>query len=185
MFVREDLNEKSLQEVQEMLENDLANYKAVVESMSIVDVEEAETELIEKMEEYDKYLSEIQYELPTEVIFDGTKFTRNKVGNMVCYFIEKQEVDWQYTLGLYQMSKLWKNLGSTIGYKEYDSSLRVLGSMKFKGSAEWKDILVINEFMGKVHDVYTLDTSYMIYLSKMHNELINKLQPIEVPAQEA
>lgn len=179
MVIREELNGKNLQEIQEMLENDLARYKAVVENMSIVDAEEAETELIEKMEEYDNYLSDTKYDLPTDITFDGTKFTRNTIGNMVCYFVEKQEVDWQYTLGLYQMSKLWRTINDTIGYKEYDSTLRVLGGMKFKGSTEWRDILVINEFLGSAHDNYTLDTSYMIYLSKLHNELINKIQPTQ------
>ena len=185
MFVREDLNvlnEKSLREIQAMLDNDLTNFKSSVEAMTIADAEEEEAKLIKVMEEYDKYLSETRYELPLEAEFDGMKFSRSKVGNMICYFIEKQEVEWSLTLGLYQMSKLWRTIGNDIGYREYDSTLRVLGSMKFRGSAEWKDILVVNEFLSNVHDIYTLDVSYTIYLSKMHNELINKLQP--TPSQE-
>lgn len=177
MVVRKDLENMGIPALQELLENDLAAYKAVVETMSVEEAKTAEQELIKAMEEYDKYLTETMYELPQSVAFDDKNYSRNRVGEMICYFIEKQEVDWQYTLGLYQMSKLWRGIGSQVGYKEYDSTLRVLGQIKYKGSSEWRDIMIVNEFLRNAHDEYTIDTSYMIYLSKLHNELIDKIQP--------
>ena len=148
MITREDLNGKSMQEVQEMLEKSNQEYIVEIASLTEEEILQREQELMKTMEGYDGYLKNVT-----------------------------QDVEWSYTLGMYEMVKLWKNKDLTsITYSAYDSTLRVLGQLKYKSFENWKRILAINEFLGSCHDEYVMDTNYMIYLSQTHNALIDALK---------
>lgn len=177
MITREDLNGKSMQEVQEMLEKSNQEYIAEIASLSEEDVLQKEQELMKIMEEYDNYLKNVSYTLPEQCMFDGQNFTKKTIGNFIADFVDTQEVEWSYTLGMYEMTKFWKNKDlKEVTYSAYDSTLRVLGQCKYKGSENWKRILAVNEFLGACHDDYVMDTNYMIYLSQNHNTLLNALK---------
>jgi hypothetical protein len=51
-----------------------------------------------------------------------------------------------------------------------------LGGLKYKGREQWRKILTINAFLSSCHDEYVKDTSYMIYLSSLHNVVIDALK---------
>lgn len=188
MITREELNEKTQQEIKEMLEADVQAYSVQVsEIASEEEVLKLEKELIEKMQENDKVLRDTFYDINEECTYDGQNFNKKTICEYIVDFINTQEVEWSYTLGLYELVKIWKNNKdlTNIQYHVYDSTLRILGQVKYKGFETWKKILVVNDYLSSCHDNYVRDTSYMIYLSHLHNVLIDTLKtfnPEEAPA---
>ena len=186
MVTREELNGKLQQEVQAMLQEDLNVYKITVDEIG------DENELLEMekslMDEHDNFQASIKqtvYSLNNEVVFDGDLYKKSDITNNIVYLLNKHEVEWSYTLGMYQLVQLWKTDLKEIPYEAYDSTLRILNQTKFKGYSEWRDILVINEFLSSCHAEYVRDTSYLIYLSQKHNILLDRLKLITPVPEEA
>lgn len=182
---RTDLTEKPYKEIEEILQNELDAFKETVDKIS--DPEELlklEEEIIEEFKEYDEYISNLEYELPNSCEYDNQKFTKNQIAIKIIYFLNKSEVEWSYTLGMYQLVQLWKQADlSKIAYKAYDSTLRCLNQVKFKGFEEWRDILAINEYMSACHENYSKDASWMHFLSSKHNIVMDRAKLTEaIPA---
>ena len=109
----------------------------------------------------------------------------NAIAKLIIYFLDKIEVEWSYTLGMYQLTQLWRSKDlKTIKYKAYDSTLRCLDGVKFKGSSEWRDILAINEYMSKCHNLYSIDTAWLYFLSGKHNAILDLLNKDKQPQPE-
>lgn len=187
---REDLNGKSYEEVQTMLKNETVQFSEEIQSKlgpeptneeAMTILEEFEKIVMEELNEYDKYLDNVEYELPGSCDLEGEHFTRGEVAKMIVKHINKSEVEWKYALGMYQMIQLWNSKGlKTIKYKPYDSTLRMLGQVKYKGFTEWRDILVINEFAAHCREAYAIDTAWLYFLSNKHNiilDLMNAYNP--------
>ena len=185
---REELNGKTFAEVQELLEQESVLFQEELKGVNEVEeVMSKENDLIEEMKEYDKYLDTVSYNLEDSIEYDLHKYTKNEIAAKIVYFLNKTEVEWQYTLGMYELVKLWKNRDlKTIKYKEYDSTLRCLNLVKFKGYQEWQDILAINEYLSACHEAYTIDTAYLYAMSDKHNAIMNRvkeLDPESIPDQ--
>ena len=178
---RQDFNGKTPQELEQMFDEELKTYKETIDAM--MDVEslmEAESKLMEEAQEYDKYLDTVEYPLPEKVEFDNDNYSRNDIAKFIVRALNKMEVDWAATLGLYELNKLWRTKDmSTIMYKPFDSTLRVLGQIKYKGVDEWKDMLAVNKFLSECHAEYTLDTNYNILISKKHNCIMERYNLIQ------
>lgn len=190
MIKFEDLLEKSIEEMQEILENDNEAFKGAVSVLTKEELNDQEAIIVTALEDYDKFLDEVNYELPEDTMFDHKLFEKSRIANCIVDFINRQEVDWQYSLGMYQVCKLWKSIGkekttSIINYKALDSTMRLLGNLKYKGYDDWKLILAINQYLTTVHDEYNKHTTYMIYLSHIHNTILNELNRESVPIMEA
>lgn len=159
------------------LQADLDEYKKKVQEMkSKEDVENEEKKCIEDIEKYEKYIGQTVYELSNDVIFDGTKYSKKDIEQSIMYFIGKQEVKWDFTLGLYELYKLWKNDVKQLSFRELDSTLRVLDQCQFKGFKEWKDILAINEYFKANHEQFSIDTAGTIYLAQRHNAVMDRME---------
>lgn len=186
MIKRDDLAGKTQQEIEAMLDADIQAY--VVEVMEIADtttILEKEKGIMALMEENDARLKTVEYTIPDDCTFDNQNFNKKTISDYIVDFINTQEVDWNYTLGLYELVKIWKNKDlEKIKYPAYDSTLRILGQCKYKGFESWKKIMAINAFMNKCHDEYVRDTAYMIYLSTLHNALLDAMKKLEEPASE-
>ena len=134
------------------------------------------------MDENDMRLKATEYDVPESCTFNDMIYDAKTASSYIVSFINTQEVDWNYTLGLYELVKLWKDKNlKTIKYHAYDSTLRILGQCKYKGSENWKRILVVNTFLGSCHEEYVRDTAYMIYLTSLHNVLLDALKKFETP----
>lgn len=175
---RSDFNGKTAEELEQMFNTEFEAYKAKIDSMmDLNELMAAEQELMNEAQEYDKYLDEVSYNLPDKVDFDGVNYSRNDITKFIVRAINKMEVEWGATLGLYELCKLWKNNDlSTIAYKAFDSTLRVLNQNKYKGMDEWKEMLVVNRFLAECHQEYTLDTNYNVFISERHNCIINRAE---------
>lgn len=178
MIKREDLNGKERDEIVKLMENDIVEYTALAETKETEDeLLEMEKELMVVMDETQEYMKTVEYDVPEHCTFDGQTFHRKTIAEKIINFIETQEVSWEYTQGLYDLCKLWQNKDmKKISYGAYDSTLRILNQVKYKGMHMWKDILTINAFMSACHFEYSCDTSYVIYLSKLHNALLDAMK---------
>ena len=183
MIKIEELKDVNVKEAQEMLQNDITEYTVTVAQMEMKELNDAEAALVNKLNEYDKYLDNVEYKLPKSASYNETNYSKGEICEMIAKLVDKQEVEFQYTLGMNQLVDFWKNLGrevtdSFVKYKVYDSTLRILGNMKFKGYEERNGILVINEFTSSAHDEYSINTSYLIYLSKLHSAVLDQMQKL-------
>lgn len=178
---RQDFNGKTPQELEQMFENEVKMYKEKIDTMmTMEELSKEEESLMEEAREYDKYLDTVEYPLVEKVEFDGSNYSRNDLAKVILGAISKMEVEWAGTLGLYEMYNIWKNKDMTsIAYKVFDSTLRILNQVKYKGPQEWKDMLAVNKFLAECHGEYTLDTNFNILLSKKHNCILERYELVQ------
>jgi hypothetical protein len=74
---------------------------------------------------------------------------------------------------------------NAIPYRVFDSTLRCLNTVTFKGDSEFTDILATNEYFKPCHNEYSLDTGMIVYLGECHNLLLNKMKELggDVPEE--
>lgn len=189
MINREDFNGKQYEEMMVAMQEDLANYTEQVKSFTKVEECEAEEQvLMASMDEVQARLASVNYELPASIVFEDKTYSKKDIASKIIYFLNKVEVKWEHTLGMHQLVSVWKRDDlQSIQYGAYDSTLRTLNTVSFKGNSEWSDILVINEFFRTTHNEYSLDTGMLVYLHECHNVLMNKMKELdpntEVPEQ--
>ena len=180
MIKREDFNGKKYEEMMEAMQNELVLYTEMVNGLETIDACIAEEQiLMASMDEVDARLNTVLYELPEHVEFGNKKYSRKDIISKVVYFLNKIEVKWEHTLGMYQLVELWKGDNFTqIPYRAYDSTLRCLNQVTFKGMQESTDILAVNEYLSVAHNEYSLDTGMLIFYSECHNILMNRMKEL-------
>lgn len=183
MINRDDFAGKGQKEIELMCESDIQTFVLEVNELSTQEeILNLEKEIEKAMDENDMRLKATEYDVPESCTFNDMIYDAKTASSYIVSFINTQEVDWNYTLGLYELVKLWKDKNlKTIKYHAYDSTLRILGQCKYKGSENWKRILVVNTFLGSCHEEYVRDTAYMIYLTSLHNVLLDALKKFETP----
>jgi hypothetical protein len=180
MINREDFNGKKYEEMMEAMQQELVLYHDVLNGLETLEACAAEEgKLMKYMDDVDKRLNEVVYALPESVTFTGKKYSRKDIISKVVYFLNKIEVKWEHTLGMYQLVDLWKGDNFTeIPYKAYDSTLRCLNQVTFKGMQEWTDILAVNEYLSVAHNEYSLDTGMLVFYSECHNALMDRMKEL-------
>ena len=169
----EDLRVETAQEMAERLQKEVDAYKEKVSKVETQEeLDELEKEIMKEMDAYDKYIKGVRYALPESTTFEGKLYTRSAVADKITYFISKIEQSWQYVLGLYELCKYWKSNATEIAFGPLDSTLRLLDQCKFQGMTEWRDILVVNEYMKALHEQYAKDTTQHIALAQRHDAII-------------
>lgn len=179
MSWREYKEGESNQEMGDRLQKEADEHKKKMEEItSIEELDKLEKEVLKNLEEFDKYIKQKRYKLPTSVNFDGAVYSKQQIGDRIARALNKKEVTWQYSLGLYQLHKLWSNIRqfATIPYDAYDSTVRILGDITFKGMTEWRDILIINEFFVAPNKEFYKDSTMLIYYSTIHSQILERKQ---------
>lgn len=185
---REELLAKeNLQEIAKELEADIALYTEELSGMNREALKQAENDLMKVFDANDEYISGVEYELPDEIEYDGRKIKRAEITTKIVSFLNRIEVQFQATLGLYQCIRFWKTRGTgKVPYGAFDSTLRMLGTLKFKGEQDCFDILVTNNWFTAAHDQYSRDNIWTQYLHARHQAIMQTLEALdkaEVPAE--
>lgn len=188
MIKREDFDGKKYEEMMAAMEADLVLYREQVMTMTEDECFAEEQVLMASMDEVQARLAEVTYELPSGTEYDGKKFSKKDIASKIIYFLNKIEVKWEHTLGLYQLVQAWRNENfDRIPYGTYDSTLRSLNTVSFKGQSEWLDILAVNAYLATCHNEYSLDTGMLVYLHECHNVVMNRMKELnpasQVPAE--
>ena len=172
----QELKTKTYEEVSKELEERLNAFKDELSKVNDNDtLTKMEEELMAEQKEFDEYMKTVEYTLPEAVEFDNERFTKNDVAKFVIEFLNRSEVDWQFTLGLFDCVKFWKNTAVTaVTYGIFDTTLRLLNNLRFKGYTDWRNILVVNEYMKACHEPYSIDTAYIVFINQRHQEIMNR-----------
>lgn len=178
---REELLAKeNLQEIAKELEADVALYTEELSEKTREELETEEKNLMDVFKANDEYIAGVEYELPDEVDYDGRKLKRNEITNKIVGFLNRIEVQFQATLGLYQCIRFWKTRGTgKIPYGAFDSTLRMLGTLKFKGEQDCFDILVTNNWFTAAHDAYSRDNIWTQYLHAKHQRIMEAMEALD------
>lgn len=184
MIERKDFEGKLYVEMMPVLEADLVMYSEQVAGFkTLEECEEEEKTLMEAMKELETALDSVKYELPNDVNFDGRRYSKKEVASKIIYFLNKLELKWSYTKGMKELVDMWKSEDFVeIPYRVYDSTLRTLDQVTYKGYTEWADVLIINEYLSGCHNLYSLDTGMLVYLSERHNIIMNRMKELDPTA---
>lgn len=179
MLKREDIETKEIAEIQDLMTNDVTEYSAGLETKTLDELEKMEQDLMEEMKEDDKHLESVTYKLGSSAEFDGTTFNSDKIQEMIVKFLERLEVEWRATLGIYQAIKFWKKeFDGEVPYAVFDSTLRLLGTLKYKGNIDCKNVLLINNWFSEQHKSYAVDNTWRAYLAAKHQALMQAMQRV-------
>lgn len=171
--------EKTADEMQDALQKKLDEFKTqVAEVKDEEELKQLELDIDKAQEEFDKYLREAEYELNQDGIdFENKNYKMNEITRKIVYHLNRIEQEFQYCLGLHGLVLFWKqHKPEKISYGAYDSTLRLLGQLKYKGDSEWVDILIINNYLVCAHEPYMKDRAMLVYLAECRNAAVNQLQ---------
>ena len=182
--------DETAMEMAKRLTKEVEEYKKEIDEIKTQEeLDEKEKEIISIMEKNDEHLRNVNYILPKGVDFEGKHYTKNAVAIKIIAFISKIEQSWQYVKGLYDLCTIWSHDDyDKITYGALDSTLRLLDQVKYSGMREWRDILIINEFMKPLHEAYAKETTYQIYLGHKHSAIISRrdlIDPVKKAAKDA
>lgn len=192
-MVKEFINEHSemlTKDFQILLQKQVDEYKKMIDEInSTEELDEKEKEIIKEMEEFDEFVNETKYTLPDSVEFEGKKIQRRDIQSKFIYYLSNQEQSWEYVPTLYTLCKIWKDEGTTeVTHGVLDSTIRILGQLKFRGMSEWRDLMIIDRYLDPIIATYGKNTSYQIAMGHKHNAIINRRQiisPVQrVPQEE-
>lgn len=171
---------ENLEQIAKNLEAEVALYNEEVSSMDREALKAEEEALMESFKANDDHIAKSEYELPDEIEYDGRKIKRSEITTKIVGFLNRIEVPFQATLGLYQCIRFWKTRGNDkIPYGAFDSTMRLLGQLKFKGEQDCFDILVVNNWFTAAHDEYTRDNLFTQYLHARHNVVMQAMEKLD------
>ena len=147
----------------------LKELAASLKGLSDAELEAREQEIIKKADENDAAVAKKEFKLPTE----NYKIVASGIQSL----LNKQTVEWQYTLGLLSMYEFWNpdKYSKTVTYPMLDATLRTLGEMKFTGYEEWAKVVAINKYFESLRAEYEETTESIYDIANEHNAIIDEL----------
>lgn len=174
-----NVEELAIPALKDYYQKNVESFKERVSKINDEDeLKSVEDELMKEFDENDRIIENRAYELPSEITFNQRRLTVESIGRIIGALIGKMEVEYRMTLGMWQLWRWWKTPEKKIGYGAYDSTVRILGSLKYKGPNEWENLLAVIEFLKGPNDMYTRDILRQDYLAQKHNELLNRMDLI-------
>ena len=151
-------------------QKELDEFKKKCQSMTREQLEELEQEYIKKAEEIHKETATAMFDLPAE--------NYANVAAGIRMFLDKQTIQWQYTLGMKVLYEYWNPevQPKEINYPTLDSTLRTIGELQFTGYKEWCAVVDINKFMEPLREKYIEVTEKVYDVAAHHNIIIDELK---------
>ena len=156
----------NIEEKQKMLKQ----FEEEVKGKTLEELEKLESELIAKADENDQKISKLEFDLPTE--------NYKEVAEGIRMLLNKQTVQWQYTLGLVGLYDFWnpEKKAKKIPFAQLDAILRTLGQMQFTGYNEWAAVVAINKYFEPLHNGYVDATEATYDIASKHDIVIRKME---------
>lgn len=178
----------TIQDIQNSLESDALAFAEEINTIdSVEELKAREEKLMEVAKEDDEHLKTVHYTLPDEITSLGDKFKKGEIIKMIISFLNRIECNFQTTLGIWQGIDFWKKLtNNEVPYGVFDSTLRLLGQLKFKGEKDCHDVLVVNDWFSSAHEAYIKDMVWTRYIATLHNiitQRMQELEKVEAPAE--
>ena len=152
----------NIEEKQKMLKE----YEDSLAGKTKEELEKIEAELIGDADENDVRVSKLEFDLPKE--------NYKEVAEGIRMLLNKQTVQWQYTLGLVGLYDFWnpEKKAKKIPYAQLDAILRTLGQMQFTGYTEWSAVVAINKYFEPLHNAYVDATEATYDIASKHDIVI-------------
>ena len=151
------------------------DFKKTLDGKSLEELKKIEQKVITECDAIDKEVTETNFDMPVE--------NYAEVAKAIKHFLNKQTVQWQYTLGMVAMYDFWKDeCPKTIPYAQLDSVLRTIGNMQFTGYDEWAMVVAINKYFEPLRTKYTEVTQRVYDAASKHQmvmEALGLVQPFE------
>lgn len=165
------MNEKKLNE---MTLDELSEF---IKGASMEDLKKYEQEIIDAADKEQDDLQNRKFKMPTK--------NYKEVAEYIRYFLNKQTIQWQYTVGYMTMYEFWnpEKAEKNILYPYLDGILRTLGGLNFTGYDEWKKVTVINEFFKPLHQEYYNITTGIYDNAERHNIILQEMDKHAGPEQ--
>jgi hypothetical protein len=145
------------------------NFKASLEGKSLEELKAIEQEIIVEADVVNKEIVDTVFDLPAE--------NYAEVAEAIRYFLNKQQVQWQYTLGMVGMYDFWaEEKPDTIPFPQLDSVLRALGGMQFTGYSEWARVIAINKYFEPLREKYSEITKKAYDVADKHQLVMEALK---------
>lgn len=185
-MTRESLKDLALTEIQSAMEADLVQFGEVVENTEFEKLPDLESDLMKEFKEYDEYIKNQSYPAQDSVEYDGTVYKAGQIREKIISFLNRLEVEFRATLGILQAIRFWKEMnGDSIPYPVYDSTVRLLGTLKFKGEQDCLDVLLINNYFAPTHSEYAKDTTWVQFLTAKHQLILDSMEKRNPAKEEA
>ena len=164
----------NIEEKQKMLKE----YEDSLAGKTKEELEKIEAELIGDADENDVRVSKLEFDLPKE--------NYKEVAEGIRMLLNKQTVQWQYTLGLVGLYDFWnpEKKAKKIPYAQLDAILRTLGQMQFTGYTEWSAVVAINKYFEPLHNAYVDATEATYDIASKHDIVIRKIEELNKPAED-
>ena len=148
----------------------LKEYEESLKGKTLEELEKIESELIAEADANDQKVSKTEFDLPKE--------NYKEVAEGIRMLLNKQTVQWQYTLGLVGLYDFWnpEKKSKKIPYAQLDAILRTLGQMQFTGYTEWAAVVAINKYFEPLHNAYVDATEATYDIASKHDIIIRKME---------
>lgn len=173
----EELRKGTLEDLKAACQADLDAFQAEVVNklMTVEECEQKELEVVRECEEFDEYMKDATYAIPNLAQFDGVTYTPEQIYEFIRTFLNKQELEFSYCLGMYELSKFYEQKPSgRMLFGVLDSTLHTLNTFRFKGPEQWKMIMAIHNFFLPMHNEYLKDNTLKIYFASKHNMVVDR-----------
>jgi len=166
---------------EEAKKKELEKFENSLKKMSLEELEKLEEEIIAEADKQGEELGKLEFDMPTE--------NYEAVAEAVRKFLNKQSVQWQYTLGLVAMYDFWdpKKRQEKIPYPYLDSILRTLGGLQYTGYEEWAAVVAVNKFFEPLQKAYMEATQETFDIATKHDAVMRALElnsPVKAKATE-
>lgn len=151
-------------------EKDLQKFADSLKKKTLEELEKLEQEIIAEADKNGEDLGKMEFDMPKE--------NYPVVAENIRKFLNKQSVQWQYTLGLVSMYDFWdpQNYKEKIPYPYLDSILRTLGGLNYTGYDEWAAVVAINKFFEPLHKAYMEATNTTYEIAGRHDAVMKEIE---------
>ena len=158
----------NIEEKQKMLKQ----FEEEVKGKSLKELEALESKLIAEADENDQKVSKLEFDLPTE--------NYKEVAEGIRMLLNKQTVQWQYTLGLVGLYDFWnpEKKAKKIPFAQLDAILRTLGQMQFTGYNEWAAVVAVNKYFEPLHNDYVKATEGTYDIASKHQIVMQAMDKL-------
>lgn len=167
-------------QLQKLFTNELYEFKAFVESNytpeDVEGLKELEKQLMEEFDANDKLISQEFY------VLNGSSKEVKTLDSVVVKFLEKIDTEFRAAQVVLECINFWSTILETDGkykvpHSVFDTTLRLLNSIKYKGKEELDGIVKVNQWFMPSHNAYNKNLIYTHVLSAKHQEILQLLNP--------
>lgn len=151
-------------------QQELEKFIKTLKDKTLEELEKMEQEIIVEADKNGENLGKLEFDLPSE--------NYENVAIAIRKFLNKQSVQWQYTLGMVAMYDFWdpKKHSNKIPYAHLDSILRTLGGLKFEGYDEWAAVVAVNKFFEPLQKAYMEATQETYDIATKHDSIMKEME---------